>query len=410
MRKPTKSGKNSYKLVAYCGYKQDGSQDRKFKTWPVPPGMTARQAENEAMRQQILFQEQVSNGAIGDGNMRFSQFAEVWLRDYAEVNLKIKTVDGYKKLLQRINQAIGDIKLNKLHVGHLNGFYAELQKDGKNQKTGGKLSVNTIHHYHRCISSILSKAEKWGYIPYSPAARAELPKLKKKETAYFDEADVYRLFELLQMEPIKYRAMIGFDVLTGLRRAELLGLRWCDIDFVNRSIAIEQTSNYVSSVGIYTDTPKNDSSSRTLTLKPTPLLLLREYQKWQVQQKEAMGDAWQDKDNRVFTNDFGAPIHPDSLTSWFADFVKRHNLPKVSLHGLRHTYAGLSISEGIPLLVVSRRMGHSKIGTTADVYGHMTQSADEKAAEVTEKFAGVVLTDEEVGREQEQVEAIKISG
>lgn len=338
MGKPIKSGKNSYKLVAYCGYKQDGTQERKFKTWHIPPGMTARQAEKEALRQQMLWEEQVRNGSVSDGNMRFALFSEVWLRDYAEVNLKLKTVDGYKKLLVRINAAIGDVKLNKLNVGHLNRFYAELQEDGKNEKTKGRLSANTVHHYHRCISSILSKAVKWGHIPYSPATRAELPKLKKKETAYLDEADVYRLFELLQAEPMKYRAMIGFDVLTGLRRAELLGLRWCDVDFAGGAITVEQTLNYVSGHGIYTDTPKNESSSRTLSLKPTPLMLLREYQKWQEQQKEAMGDAWQDKDGRVFTNDFGAPIHPDSLTGWFTDFVKRHNLPKISLHGLRHPY------------------------------------------------------------------------
>lgn len=408
MGKPTKSGKNSYKLVAYNGYRKDGLQDRKFKIWTIPPGMTARQAEKEAARQQMLWEEQVRNGSVCDGNMRFSLFVEVWMCDYAVVNLKLKTVAEYKKLLTRINAAIGDVKLNKLNVGHLNRFYADLQDDGKNEKTGGKLSANTIHHYHRCISSILSKAVKWGYIPYSPASRAELPKLKKKETAHLDEADVYRLFELLQAEPMKYRAMIGFDVLTGLRRAELLGLRWCDVDFVSGSITVEQTSNYVSGMGIYTDTPKNSSSSRTLTLKPTPLMLLREYQKWQEQQKAAMGDAWQDKDERVFTNEFGAPVHPDSLTGWFADFVERNNLPKISLHGLRHTYAGLSISDGTPLFVVSKRMGHSQIGTTANIYGHMTKSADEKAAEVTEKFAGVVLTDVEAGREQ--MEPIKISG
>lgn len=128
------------------------------------------------------------------------------------------------------------------------------------------LDANTVRGYHRLISSILTKAVKWGFIPFNPAANAELPKLMPKEAAHLDEEDARRLLELLQNEPAKYRAAISFDLLSGLRRGELLGLRWSDVDFENETVTIVQTSSYVPGVGIYTDTPKNKTSARPLKL------------------------------------------------------------------------------------------------------------------------------------------------
>lgn len=96
-------------------------------------------------------------------------------------------------------------------------------------------------------------------------------------------------------------------------------------------------------------------------------------------------------DDRVFTNDDGSPPHPDTITKWFSNFVKRAGLPKVTVHGLRHTYASLMIADGTPLVIVSKRMGHAQVSTTANIYAHMISSADEKAAQVTEKFADIVV-------------------
>ena len=109
------------------------------------------------------------------------------------------------------------------------------------------LDANTVRGYHRLISSILTKAVKWGFIPFNPAANAELPKLMPKEAAHLDEEDARRLLELLQNEPAKYRAAISFDLLSGLRRGELLGLRWSDVDFENETVTIVQTSSYGAS-------------------------------------------------------------------------------------------------------------------------------------------------------------------
>lgn len=253
------------------------------------------------------------------------------------------------------------------------------------------LSSSTVRTYHRVISSILSKGVKWGFISYNPAINAELPKIEDKEAVHLDETDARRLLELLHDEPIKYRAMITFDLLSGLRRGELLGLRWRDVDFKNETISIVQTSAYVAGTGVYTDTPKNKTSSRPLKLSRSAFLLLIEYKNWQDSQREACGDFWKDKDGRIFTGDDGAPVHPDALTKWFKAFVTRTGLPDgVHVHSLRHTYASLMIADGTPLVVVSKRLGHAQVSTTANIYAHVIASADEKAAQITERFSDVI--------------------
>lgn len=249
------------------------------------------------------------------------------------------------------------------------------------------LAASSVRSYHRIISSCLGKAVKWGYIPYNPAVNAQLPKMEHKEAAHLDTDEARQLLELLQKEPIKYRAMITFDLLSGLRRGELLGLRWQDVDFAAQTITIVQTSSYVAGYGMYTDTPKNKTSARPLKISRSAILMLLEYKRWQDEQRARCGDYWKDEDGRVFTRDDGAPIFPDALTQWFSDFVKRSGLPPVHVHSLRHTYASMMIAQGTPLVVVSRRLGHAQVSTTANIYAHVIASADEKAAQIGDELA-----------------------
>ena len=253
------------------------------------------------------------------------------------------------------------------------------------------LKPGTIHAYHRTLSAVLFRAVKWGYISSNPAARADLPSLAHRKAAYLDEPEARRLLELLQGEPIRWRTIITFDLMSGLRRAEFLGLRWNDVDLDAQLLYIRRTWNYIPKEGCYLDTPKSSSSERPLKISQTAVLLLLEYKRWQDQQRERLGDAWVDTDNRIFTNDEGAPLFPDSVTKWFTDFVTRSGLPKVTVHSLRHTYASLMIADGTPLVVVSHQLGHAQTSTTSNIYAHVIASAEAKAAEVFDRFEDVVI-------------------
>ena len=256
------------------------------------------------------------------------------------------------------------------------------------------LTPATVLSYHHTLSSVLSKAVKWGYLQFNPADAAERPSLGRREAPYLEEDEARQLLKLLQDEPIKWRAIITFDLLSGLRRGEILGLRWCDVDFADCTITVRQTSNYLSGQGVYIGTPKTASSERPLKLSRAAMSMLLEYRQWQDAQREALGDAWEDQDGRVFTTDTGAPVFPDSVTQWFTRFVKRSGLPKVTVHSLRHTYATLMIADGTPLVVVSWQLGHAQTSTTSNIYAHAIASARAKAAQTFDRFNDLVIPTE----------------
>ena len=262
------------------------------------------------------------------------------------------------------------------------------------------LKPGTIHAYHRTLSAVLSRAVKWGYIEKNPADSVDLPSISRRRAAYLDEPDARRLLELLHDEPIKWRAIITFDLLSGLRRAEFLGLRWEDIDFDTHMIHIRQTWNYVPSQGCYVDTPKTDTSERSMKISQTAVLLLLEYKLWQDKQRAALGDAWSDQDGRVFTNDDGSPIFPDTVTRWFSKFVARVGLPKVTIHSLRHTFASLMIADGIPLIVVANQLGHAQASTTSNIYAHVIAAAEAQAAATFDRFGDVISPQTENAHEK----------
>lgn len=253
------------------------------------------------------------------------------------------------------------------------------------------LAPATVLSYHRTLSAILTKAVKWGYLQINPADAAEKPSPGRHEAPYLEEADARRLVELLQEEPIRWRAILTFDLLSGLRRAEVLGLRWCDVDFGNSTITVRQTSNYLPGRGVYVGTPKTHTSERPLRLSRAAMAMLLEYKHWQDVQRELLGDAWEDVDDRVFTTESGAPVFPDSVTQWFTKFVKRSGLPRVTVHSLRHTYATLMIADGVPLVVVSQQMGHAQASTTANIYAHAIASAQARAAQTFDRFNDLVV-------------------
>ena len=384
-----KRGK-SYRITVSCGYDLEGKQIRASTTWTPDPDMTARQIEKEVNRQAVLFEEQVKTGAVSvNGNIRLKAFSERFLNDYARLYLKPTTIRNYERDLDRINAALGHVRLCDLKPAQITRFYASLMQEGSNQQNGGKLSSATIAAVNRTLSAVLAKAVKWGYLPSSPIKRVDKPKLQHKEARYLDEPDARRMLELLQDEPVKWRCMITFDLFSGLRRGELLGLKWEDIDMDARTLTVQRTLNYLPQKGVYVDSPKSTTSRRPLHLSGTAVALLLAQQAWQNDRRAELGDAWTET-GYVFTTDDGNTIFPTSVTTWFREFIRSTGLPYVSVHSLRHTFASLQISDGVPLVVVSRQLGHAKASTTANIYAHVIAEAEAKADQTFDRFSDVI--------------------
>lgn len=368
-------GKNSWRLLVSDGFNADGTRRRITRTVHAT---SRREAEKELAKLIV----EVGAGQHADlSKMTFATFTDRWLRDYAEVNLAPKTVHEYKALLKRILPTFGHIKLAKIKPLHLLEFYRSLQSNGARQdgKKGG-LSGNTANHYHRLISSMLGDAVKWQLIPSNPAEQVPPPKIERKRAPHYDEAQTAAMLEALATESLKYQVMINVAIFGGLRRGELMGLTWPDINFEEDTITINQASQYIPGTGSFTKPPKTDSSARTIKMPKATMSMLRTLKRVQSENILQCGELWQG-DNEVFTSDDGKRMHPDTITKWWRKFIKRHELPEMNFHGLRHTSATLLISEGISATNVSSRLGHASTSTTVNIYAHALKSKDQEAAD-----------------------------
>jgi len=351
---------------------------------------------------QSLGHKKLKDIKTGHLNSFYANLEEPGARSDNKYSIKIDLLPLLKErnTTQKAFAEMAGVSINVIqavaHKNHINKKSGEAISKALNKRLADMftleqpdrvLSAGTIHTYHRLVSSIFSKAVKWGYIPYNPALNAELPKMNRSEAAYMDEGDVKRFLTLLREEPIKWRTVVTLDLFSGLRRGELCGLLWSDIDFDTEMINVVRAGAYIKGCGVFDDTPKNEST-RPIKLSRIIFALLREYKDWQDAQREVCGDYWKDNDHRVFTGADGRRMHPDSITKWVKAFIRKHGFPEdLHLHSLRHTAASLMINDGINIVAVSKRLGHKQVSTTTDIYAHMIKSADEKAAEVADKYA-----------------------
>lgn len=246
------------------------------------------------------------------------------------------------------------------------------------------LSSRTILHHHRLICTILTAAVQWQVLISNPAERVKPPRVEREEAAHYDEDITESMLCLLENEPIKYRAMVSLTVYAGIRRGELCGLEWSDVDFDNKSLQIRQASQYIPGEGIFTKKPKNETSIRIISLPKVAIDILSSYKVWQNEQKLGCGELWDkqwDDHKRLFTQWDGKPIFPDTISKWFGKFRAKNQLPDLHFHGLRHTNASILIAQGVDISTVSKRLGHARTSTTSDIYAHALRRPDKEAAE-----------------------------
>lgn len=253
------------------------------------------------------------------------------------------------------------------------------------------LSNKTVTEHHRLISTILSQADKEMLIPFNPARKATPPKVVRGEVNYFQIEDVERIRDSLEQEPIKWRTLAHLLLISGARRGEIVGLKWDVIDWKNNRIHICRTILYAADIGIYEDTTKTAESDRFITLPPETMELLKEHRKWYLMQSRKYGDQWNDTNYLFFqekTGNVGKPMNPDSVNDWLERFSERYGLPHINPHAFRHTMASVLYFNNVDSISISKRLGHSKVSTTTDIYSHIMKEADRQSAEC---IANVIL-------------------
>lgn len=385
-----KRGKNSYRLTVTEGFDLNGK--------PMIHRKTVHGAKKDAEVELAKFVTEVQNGLVVDGkSLRFSEFTEIWKRDYGSKELAPTTYKRYCRMLEtRILPYFGHFYINKIRPTDIMKFYDLLEKDnqlvrkkGNNgSKTKKPLSGKTILEHHRLLRAMLHKAVYWQLIVANPAERVQAPKAKKpKRKSYDDEQTKILLenLELLSVEDTKYKVAIILTIFTGVRLGELMGLEWQDVDFKNGIISINRSSQYLSDMGVFTKTPKTESSIREIAIPEFIISLLEEYKLWYEEQKSIYGELWTNSD-RLFVQADGKPMHPSSISKWFVRYVSTIGLPVINFHGLRHTNASLLVAQNVDIAVVSARLGHAQISTTLDFYVHPLLSHNRKAGYALENL------------------------
>ena len=355
---------------------------------------TKKEAEVELAK----FVTEVQNGLVIDGkSLKFSEFVEVWKRDYGSKELAPTTYKRYCRMLEtRFLPYFGHFYINKIKPTDIMKFYDLLEKDtqlvrkkGNNGlKTKKPLSGKTILEHHRLLRAMLHRAVYWQLIVSNPAERVQPPRAKKPKRRSYDDEQAKILLENLEkltVEDTKYKVAIVLTIFTGVRLGELMGLEWQDVDFRNGIININKSSQYLSEKGVFTKAPKTESSIRDVAIPDFIVSLLEEYKLWYEEQKSIVGNFWHES-NRLFVQDDGKPIHPSTISKWFEQFVKKIGLPVINFHGLRHTNATLLISQQVDVATVSARLGHAQITTTYNFYVHPLKSHDRTAGNVLENL------------------------
>jgi integrase len=255
------------------------------------------------------------------------------------------------------------------------------------QDTTTTLSAKTVLEHHRLISTVLEQAVKEGLVPFNVASRTTLPKAERKEVNYFQPEQITAIREALETEPLKWKALVHLFLITGARRGEVLGLKWSAVDFDRNRIYICNTILYSSIRGIYEDTPKTETSKRYITIPSETTALLKQWKALQSSERLRLGELYQNNDY-VFCRDNGLPMHPDTVTDWMGKFSERHGLPHINPHAFRHTMASLLYFNGVDSVSISKRLGHAQVSTTANIYAHVMEAADQRNADI---LSGVLL-------------------
>lgn len=306
------------------------------------------------------------------GKYTVGEWMEVWFQDYAKIKVRPSSHQTYQGYIQNhIRPNIGDIPLEKLTSLDLQKLYKKLLAQGRVDRLEAKgqpkgLSAKTVRNIHQILSSALKLAQEQRLILTNPAEGCALPRVEHQEmktlttvqlASFFREARESGVFELYYLE-----------LATGLRRGELLGLKWEDIDLERGDLRVRRQVSRIN--GEVVEAPlKTKNAYRTLPLAEDTVSVLKE------QRRKVGNSPW------VFPSPNGGPISPDSVLHMLHRVLKRAGLPKVRFHDLRHTFATLALQNGVDVKTVSGMLGHFSAGFTLDTYAHITSAAQRQAAQ-----------------------------
>lgn len=281
----------------------------------------------------------------------------------------------YRQSIQRhLIPHIGGIRLQALTAEHLDACYRALEASGGRKGQG--LAPKTIRNAHGVVRKALADAVERGYVIRNVAEQARPPRRREPELTVWTAEQLRTFLEGVRED--RWYALWHLYATTGMRRGEALGLRWTDVDLDSARLTVARELTVVDGRP-HEDEPKTKRGRRTLALDEETVEVLRAHRKRQAEERLLAGPAYQGRD-LVFCWGDGSLLHPHRPTRWLGEHAARLGLPHLTPHGLRHSYSTLALAEGVPVKVLSERLGHASVGVTLRLYAHVTPGDDAQAA------------------------------
>jgi len=323
---------------------------------------------------------QVGNGLTFEAaDTRLNEFLLEWLKAVSLSSTKSTHLTYTWTTRRRITPYIGNVKLMDLRPDRIQRFYHHLQEKG--------VSNHAVHVTHKTLRAAMNHAVKLGLLAKNPCSGTIPPKPEQVEMKFYDDQQVKILLKTALAIGDRFHPLYYIAIHTGMRISELLGLKWEDIDWNLKTLKVKRQIKHFKGESYTFTEVKSRSGIRTIRLGQQALEVLKEHKKEQKFLISSVGEDWVDLD-LVFPSNIGTPVTGSNLRRAFRRLLKASGLPKIRFHDLRHTAASLMLNHGIPVLIVSKRLGHSKPSITIDVYGHLIPSQQEEAAQLMDNLIG----------------------
>lgn len=354
---------DKYRVCFDYGIDREGNRVRKYRTFD-----TKRDATHAFNEHKVKMDKGTQ---IMPSEYTFAQWLDYWYKDIILPQIEETTAYGYRGMIKNyLKPQLGEIRLQKLTARDIQQYYTWLMDEKK-------LSPNTVIKHHNLLTNTLNAAERQEYITKNPMRAVSPPKKRQREAKFYTPEQLGILLD--KAVGTRLELPVFICAYLGLRRGELCGLRWSDVDLEHKTITIENTRTQAGKKEIEKGT-KTASSTRTLYLPDTLCDMLKAAKEHQQACRAEYKNAYDDNDYVVVMED-GRPFRPNYLSEMFGKFLADNDLPKIVLHELRHTFASLSNQEGIPAYNIGKALGHSTPATTQKIYTHLLDQTHTQAVE-----------------------------
>ena len=354
---------DKYRVCFDYGIDREGNRVRKYRTFDT---------KRDAIRAFNEHKVKMDKGTqIMPSEYTFAQWLDYWYKDIILPQIEETTAYGYRGMIENsLKPQLGEIRLQKLTARDIQQYYTWLMDEKK-------LSPNTVIKHHNLLTNTLNAAERQEYITKNPMRAVSPPKKRQREAKFYTPEQLGILLD--KAVGTRLELPVFICAYLGLRRGELCGLRWSDVDLEHKTITIENTRTQAGKKEIEKGT-KTASSTRTLYLPDTLCDMLKAAKEHQQACRAEYKNAYDDNDYVVVMED-GRPFRPNYLSELFGKFLADNDLPKIVLHELRHTFASLSNQAGIPAYNIGKALGHSTPATTQKIYTHLLDQTHTQAVE-----------------------------